>query len=116
MCLPDGHLVQIPHGEGHCEDSPHFIFTTNLEVYQLLAYAKNEQFSETIPTTEGNITLNLDAHEIAVLKFNMTITHCDHFSLDRFTIQNYRIDYKIKIDNSGIDLSGIKQYSLYYII
>ena len=34
-----------------------------LEVYQLLAYAKNEQFSETIPTTEGNITLNLDAHE-----------------------------------------------------
>ena len=85
----------------------------NLEVYQnftLLAYAENEQFSEIIPTTEGNITLNLDAHEIAVLKFNMTITHCDHFSLDRFTIQNYRIDYKIKIDNSGIDLSGIKQY------
>ena len=74
------------------------------EVYQnysLLAYAENEQFSEIIPTTEGNITLNLDAHEIAVLKFNMTITHCDHFTMDRFTIQNYRIDYKIKIDNSG---------------
>ena len=81
-----------------------FIFTTFLEVYQLLAYAKNEQFSETIPTTEGNITLNLDAHEIAVLKFSMTITHCDHFTLDRFTVQNYRIDYKIKIDNSGNEI------------
>ena len=81
-----------------------FIFTSILEVYQLLAYAKNEQFSETIPTTEGNITLNLDAHEIAVLKFSMTITHCDHFTLDRFTIQNYRIDYKIKIDNSGNEI------------
>ena len=71
------------------------------ENYTLLAYAENEKFSEIIPTTEGNITLNLDAHEIAVLKFSMTITHCDHFTLDRFTIQNYRIDYKIKIDNSG---------------
>ena len=40
----------------------------------------------------------------------MNITQCDHFSLDRFTIQNYRIDYKIKIDNSGIDILAPKQY------
>jgi len=80
----------------------------NSEVYKLLDYAENEQFSEIIPTTEGNITLNLDAHEIAILKFSMTITHCDHFSLDRFTIQNYQIDYKIKIDNS--DRSGLATY------
>ena len=67
----------------------------------MLEYSKNEEFIETIPTTEGNITLNLDDHEIAILKFSMTISHCDHFSNDRFIIQNYRIDYKIKIDNSG---------------
>ena len=37
----------------------------------------------------------------------MTITHCDHFTLDRFTIQNYRIDYKIKIDNSGNEIAKV---------
>ena len=77
--------------------------------YTLKPFTTEEKFQEYIPTTNGDIFLDLDENEIGTFEFSMRLLHLDQvYDID--TKQNYQIDYTVNIDNSGMHF--ICQYNI----